>query len=321
MTSILSQALFCRNREANRLQRTVGLTMFASRVPCKILNVLSKLGTCQSYRSICRQVAKLSEDAQEQLRDIVRERETAIGLLYDNINYMDKVKHQSAVHHSTFTSAVVGNIILLDAQVGLPSTSCPQVAEPIFHQVMSSTMPQPSVRPRTLCTSPDVLKRSLQPRNMAEKDTLCLQDALPNQMLDSCMKNAMVSHIINGFIDANPKLEHLRPSVPQPAVVFPLVAKKSTLYPLPIQRCDEAKIDGNIDYFRRVLRYLDIPDADLEDMILPTFGDVFSVDRIRLAVQQCRWESSSKHFDKFKFPEPFMGPFHLLVSPRSGIGG
>jgi hypothetical protein len=123
-----------------------------------------------------------------------------------------------------------------------------------------------------------------------------------------------VTHIINGFLDANPDLERLRPQVPLPPAILPLTRKKSTLFPTPMQDCDEAKIDGNIEYVRRVLQYLGIDDASLEDRIFPLYGNVFSVDRVRQAVGQCSIELSENHFDQFKFAEPFMGPFHLLVS-------
>jgi hypothetical protein len=105
--------------------------------------------------------------------------------------------------------------------------------------------------------------------------------------------------------------------VPLPPAVFPLTPKKSTLHPLPIQRCDEAKVDGNIDYFRRTLAHLGVGDDFLTDHMILTYGDVSSVDRVRLRVAQCRTELSKKAFDQFQFPEPFMGPFHLMVSYSS----
>jgi hypothetical protein len=311
----VSQALFCRNSASNRLQRTVGLMMFASRVPVKILDVFAKLGVCQSYRSIQRQVVTLAADAQMNIRLLVAS-DIPWGFLYDNINYMDKVKHQSVAHQSTFTSAVVGNLILLIHSVALRNADYPAVSALVFQMVMSPTMEQPTARPRRLCQSSTQLKRSLQPKVSASdpEPALTLDDVVPNRALDKHLKATMVTHLINGFLNANPDLEHLRSQVPIIPAVFPLAIKKSTLYPLPLQRCDEAKIDGNIEYFRRILKHLDVTDKQLEDRIIPTFGDVFSVDRVRLGVAQCQFDKSSKYLDQFKFPEPFMGPFHLLVS-------
>jgi hypothetical protein len=51
---------------------------------------------------------------------------------------------------------------------------------------------------------------------------------------------------------------------------------------LQLQRCDEAKVKGNIDCLRKVLDLFGIKDRTLQDKIIPIFGDVFSVDRIDL---------------------------------------
>ncbi|KAJ9107756.1 hypothetical protein QFC20_003701 [Naganishia adeliensis] len=273
---------------------------------------MSKLGLCQSVRSIGRQIEHLSLDVKKALVEIVGSNE-AWGLLYDNINYMDKVKHQSAFHHNTFTSAAVGNLVLLDASVALPNATHPQAPETVFRKVMGPTMSQASAKPRKLCASASLLRRSLQPAP-SPSATLALPDILPDAALDKHVKSVMVTHIINGFLNANEDLEYLRASVPVPEAIFPLERKRSTLFPLPMQRCDEAKIDGNIDYFRQILKLLEMTDDRLEDIIIPTYGDVFSVDKVRLAILQCRHDLSKKHFDKFKFPEPFMGPFHLLLA-------
>lgn len=124
----------------------------------------------------------------------------------------------------------------------------------------------------------------------------------------------MVTHIIGGFINANPSLEGLRSEIPAPPAVLPLVPQKSVLYPLPMQKCNEAKIDSNIEYIRRLLKHIGVPDKDLDGVMIPMYGDVFSVDRLRLAEIQCRDYLTDSPLDKFQFAEPFFGPFHLLVS-------
>jgi hypothetical protein len=90
---------------------------------------------------------------------------------------------------------------------------------------------------------------------------LYLEDILPDESLDRHLKAAMVTHLDNGFLDADPDLEHRRSAVPLPAAFFTLARKKSTLYPLPLQRSDEAKIDGNIEYFRKTLDHLGIKEG------------------------------------------------------------
>lgn len=314
MATIICQALFSRNRCANRLQRTLGIIFYASGVPVKVISVLAKFGLCQAYTTITRQIVKLSQDARDILMKLVSDGKIPVALLYDDINFMRKVKHISATEESAFQSAVVGNLVVLDNSCMLPSATHKQCSEAVFRSVMGPTMPLPQTKARRLCTSPEILKRSKQPVPPKDAVALELSDIRPNEDLDKHMKACFVTHLINGFIDANPSLEHLRAKVPSAPAVFPLKRQKSSLYPLPIQRCDEALIEGNIEYVKRTLKHLGVPDTFLEDWILPIFGDVFSVDQIRLAVAQCQYEKSDKHIDQFKFPEPFMGPFHLAVS-------
>lgn len=310
----MCQALFIRNRFANKFQRTLGMVLYASNVPVKIITVLSKFGLCQAYTTITRQIVKLSEDARDILVRLVAEGKLPFALLYDNINYTRRVKHISATEENVFQSAVVGNLVILDNSVQLLSEEHPKCTEEVFRLVMGPTMKLPDTTARRLCTSPDVLKRSTQPVPPKNAVALELRDVLPTKALDQHLQVCFVTHLVNGFIDANPSLEGLRSEVPLAPAVFPLKRKKSTLYPLPIQRCDEALVVGNIEYVKRTLQHLKKTDLSLEDWLLIVYGDVFSVDRMRSAVAQCQYELSNKHFDKFKFPEPFMGPFHLMVS-------
>jgi hypothetical protein len=154
--------------------------MYASRVPVKVLNVLSKLGLCQSYNSITRQIVHLSQDAREVIRELVRDDSNPVGGLYDNINYMVNTKHQDAEQTNQFTSAVVGNAFNFDAEVSLPSPTHPQVPEAIFHKVISETMSPPTSRSRKVCPSATLLKRSMQPSGRASQVPLALKDVLPD---------------------------------------------------------------------------------------------------------------------------------------------
>ena len=108
--------------------------MYASRVPKKCLNVLAKLGLCQSYSSIIKQVGTLAADAKLTIRQVVKDDARSRGLLYDNINYMERVKHQSGVHRSVFQSAVVGNIVMLDNAVRQASGNQPQCTEEVYRK-------------------------------------------------------------------------------------------------------------------------------------------------------------------------------------------
>jgi hypothetical protein len=150
-----------------------------------VLNVLAKMGLCQSYSTITKQIVLLAADAKAVLRDLVKKPCVPWALLYDNINYMIRVKHQSSTNHNAFNSSVVGNIVILDNCVSLRSEAHPQTSDEVFKKVMSSTIPRPTIESRRLCSSQDTLRRSRQPaHDLSVKRFLDRKDVFPDEDSD-----------------------------------------------------------------------------------------------------------------------------------------
>jgi hypothetical protein len=125
----------------------------------------------------------------------------------------------------------------------------------------------------------------------------------------------MAIHLVHGFIDANPTLESLRETVPAPPAIYPLKNKKSALYPVPLQNVDEAKIDGQREYFEAtLLHHLRLDSEFFRKLVMPMYGDNLTVDRMRLLSQQMLEDTTTDPFLKAQFMEPFFGALHLGVS-------
>jgi hypothetical protein len=128
----------------------------------------------------------------------------------------------------------------------------PKCSGEVFRLVRGRTVKLPDTTARRLCNSLDVPARFTQPE--PPKSAVSLE--LPSKTLGQHPQACFVTNLINGFIDANPRLEGLRSQAPLARAVLLLKHKKSILYPPPIQRCDEALVEGNTDYVKRTLKYL-----------------------------------------------------------------
>lgn len=74
---------------------------------------------------------------------------------------MREVKHQSATHHDSFQSQVVGNLIVMDAKIG--TRDWPQATDDVFRRVIGSTVPRPSLVLRRACVSQGVFRNAARP--------------------------------------------------------------------------------------------------------------------------------------------------------------
>lgn len=236
-------------------------------------------------------------------------------MVYDNINFIKRVKAKTSTDQDEMQNAVVSNLVLLDHRTALPSEEHPTLADELFRQVWGDGVSRPTITPEKIC--PDGMSSLLR---IPAARTPCLADVnpddyLPTDEMNQHMQENMAIHLVHGLIDFDPNLEPLRSKVPSSTAIYPLASEKSVLRPLPMQDVDESKIDSQSDLLQKLLQqYLGLTNGDFKDMVLPIFGDCFTVNRLRLATEQMLEDTTDAYSDKMAFTEPHHGPFHLLVS-------
>jgi hypothetical protein len=143
----------------NRAQKAFGIMLYAARTPRRVIEILSKIGLTQSYQTIQKNIDGLSKDARDQLQKLVDDPTVSWALLYDNINYMLRVKGQTDTHHNKMHNAIVGNIVVLDAEIALPAADHPRVSHRVFEKIMGPGMKRPTAVPRKACPGMSTLQR------------------------------------------------------------------------------------------------------------------------------------------------------------------
>jgi hypothetical protein len=311
----IANYLYCQNSYQNRVQRGMGMLLFAAQAPKRVMTVMCKLGVCQSYQTIRRNIRLLAKDAQKVLSDLVKNDLVAWALLYDNINWLSRVKIETSTKHGKTINAIIGNIILLIHKVALPSPDYPMVSDALLKEVMGN-VPRPTPEPQTICPAGlRSLQRLPAPTENAQCPPVDLKDFLPSKEREAHLQTVMVFHLASAFIDANPKMEGHRANLPPIPAIYPLHPEKSQLIPVPLQNVDESEIDGQPEFFDLTLRqHLGLPSDFFKDLTLPTYGDAFTTDKIRSAKQQFSEDLTRDAFSRFGFPATFFGPFHLSVS-------
>jgi hypothetical protein len=253
------------------------------------------------------------------MQKIVADQSIPKGLLFDNINWVSRAKVETSTHHDATQNAIVGNIIVFDAEVALPYQGYPVVSDTLFTQVMGPGVEKPTVEPRRVCQNGmESLKRKENPIPSSFPVEPDLSDFFPTPEMNENLKVVKKIHIAHAFINANPALEPLREKVPAIPAIYPLHNKKSTLYPVPLQNVDESKVESFPQYFKLTLKnHCKLESEWFAENLVCTFGDAFTCMRSRQASDMYREDLTPDPFDKFQFPEPFFGPFHLLVRPSS----
>ncbi|KAE8220544.1 hypothetical protein CF319_g5941 [Tilletia indica] len=323
-TAATLSLLFARNQRNSRFALTLGLFLFASRTPRRVIEVLSRLGLCVSYMTMLRVVKDLSKKAQKQARLAMLDKTKIHVFGYDNINWKQQVNNKGTGHTSSMQAATHGTLYEIDTSTKLKHGPKHFVCHPqVFKDLLGDDMPPPTTTATNLIptTKPSPLPELRNRRDQMRKKALPAQlqpaDILLGAEDDEHIIQAILSHVRTTFLeryssidfDANDK------PIPQPPQVWPQAQYKTKVIPLPVLDVDEGTTKGNLEVFKQYFRFhLNIPDSFWKENVLFTSADAYSVEKLKTGQKIRRLDRSSLEFDRFSAQQPLAAPWHLMYA-------
>jgi hypothetical protein len=319
----------------------MGIFQYAARTGRRAIEVLSRAGLSASYLTIRRAVAALADDAKIKLRQLVLDPLVHFVLAYDNLNWMDKIKEETAAARNKMRAAVHGNIHIVDYQVAYHTDEVlhPRCTLELFRKIFSLDIAIPASVPQPLMS---LLQNNRPPTNLPlgqaaraaiahARDLRRRRDELRTQPFPSSitpstllaglpegrqMTSAIISHIYSVWVDIHPAVKHLKGQIPTPLQVLPLIPKRSEIRPLPVVDFDEAHVKGNIDTVHAYKEFLGVNSEALQDRVIPVIADVLTVQRVIQATARRKGhpEPTNPELERMQYLQAWPALFHTQVS-------
>ncbi|KAE8241163.1 hypothetical protein A4X13_0g7535 [Tilletia indica] len=316
--------LFGRNQRNSRFALSLGLFLFASRTPRRVIEVLSRLGLCVSYMTVLRVVKDLAKKAQMQARSVMLDNTKIHVFGYDNINWQQKVNNKGIGHTTSMQAATHGTIHEVDPSTQLQQGPKHPVCHPqVFKDLLGEDMPPPTAAKTSLIPSnvPDLWPTLRRQRDEMRKQALPAQlqpaDVLLGEEDDEHITQAILSHVRTAFLERYTSIDFDAKDepIPRPPQVWPQVQGKTKVIPLPVLDVDEGTTKGNLEVFKQYFRFhLSLPDSFWKENVLFTTADAYSVEKLKHGQKTRRLDRSTQEFDRFSAQQPLAAPWHLMYA-------
>jgi len=114
--TVISQLVIYTSQKKNLFQFSMSLYLYACSYPKRVMNILNRAGLSVSYDTLIRGLRRAAEESLQTTRDLVRSSPEGISkfyLIYDNINFPNRVGQQALDNRDRFINATSGALGVL----------------------------------------------------------------------------------------------------------------------------------------------------------------------------------------------------------------
>ncbi|HEU0046039.1 MAG TPA: hypothetical protein VFQ43_00375, partial [Nitrososphaera sp.] len=286
----IAQVAHARNSNNNYIETIIGMYMYGSKVPKRVINMMAKIGFVTCHQTIINKVKDASSRARQNLKALVTSGK-AFQVSFDNVNLLRNVRDQRVLNQKSMANLTAGFIVFLPES--LAPTMLSKKADLLLLEVSR-------LRPEDFFPTDD------------DDTTLfeCFRALIWDIIYQFCEKRKFGDKLAKGrfMLPEKYQLEH---------------KEKHLVHTLPIYEKNEGAVREMIDILQSIADDLGMTSEQLKNALILFKGDFLTVRNIRFVKSDARLilirlaqRQTSENFPEkdLSFIEAAAGLFHLEIA-------